>query len=157
MAGKVNAIPVGYHSITPDMTVRRAAEAIEFYKKAFGARERSRMMSPDGRSVLHAELEIGDSAIMLADENPRAGNKSPESLGGTPVTLHLYVEDVDAAFSRALAAGARQLMALENSFWGDRWGVVADPFGHQWSVATHIEDVAAGEMMERMMAAMAQG
>ncbi len=157
MANKANPIPPGYHSVTPDLWVTGGLEAIEFYQKAFGARERSRMMDPDGRTVMHAELMIGDSTIMLADENPRNEGKSPRSLGGSTVTLHLYVDDVDAVFSRALASGARQVMPLENTFWGDRFGEVADPFGHHWSIATHIQDVAPDEMMERMQAAMAQG
>lgn len=157
MAGKVNPIPRGYHTVTPDLVVKGAVEAIEFYKSAFGARERSRLSSPDGRLVLHAELEIGDSAIMLADETPRSEGKSPRSLGGSAVTLHLYVDDADAVFSRAVASGARQVMALENTFWGDRFGVVADPFGHLWSIATHVEDVAPDVMMQRMQAAMARG
>lgn len=155
MADKVNPIPKGYHTVTPDMVIKGASEAIEFYKKVFGAKERSRMMSPDGHFVLHAELEIGNSVVMLADETPKSAGKSPESLKGTAVTLHLYVRDVDATFKRALEAGAKEVMAIENTFWGDRFGVIADPFGHMWSIATHIEDVPTDEMMKRMQAAMA--
>ncbi len=155
MANKVDPIPKGYHTITPDMIIKGAGAAIEFYKKAFGAKERSKLMSLDGRHVLHAELEIGDSVIMLAEETPTSNGKSPKSLKGTAVTLHLYVKDVDVVFKRALEAGAKQAMALENTFWGDRYGVITDPFGHMWSLASHVEDVPMEEMMKRMQAAMA--
>jgi uncharacterized glyoxalase superfamily protein PhnB len=154
MADRVDPIPKGYHTITPDMVIKGASEAIEFYKKAFGAKERSCMMGPDGRSVLHAEIQIGDSVVMLADENPQYPRRSPTLLKGTAVTLHLYVEDADGTFKRALGAGAKQVMAVEKTFWGDRYGVITDPFGHMWSIASHVEDVPMEEMMTRMQAAM---
>jgi PhnB protein len=154
MARKVSPIPEGYHTVTPQLTIRGASAAIEFYKKAFRAVEQGRMMTPDGKSVLHAELRIGDSIIMVNDEFPEMGGKSPMALDGTPVTMHLYVEDADAVFRQALAAGASQRMPLENSFWGDRYGMVTDPFGHGWSIATRIEIVPPEEMPRRMQAAM---
>ncbi len=154
MDKKVDPIPREYHTITPDLTVTGASAAIEFCKKAFGAVEKGRMSGPGG-SILHAEIQIGDSIVMLADEDPRFGRKSPTTLNGTPMALHLYVADVDASFKRALEAGARQVMGVENMFWGDRYGVVTDPFGFWWSLATHIEDVPPEEMEKRMKAMMA--
>jgi PhnB protein len=153
MTKRVDPIPKSYHTITPDLIISGASGAIEFYKKAFGAVEKGRMSGLDG-SILHAEIQIGDSIVMLADENPRFGRKSPTSLNGTPVGLHLYVRDVDAAFKRALQAGAKQVMAVENMFWGDRYGVITDPFGHWWSLGMHIEDVSTEEMEKRMKAMM---
>ncbi|MGH2355525.1 MAG: VOC family protein [Chloroflexota bacterium] len=156
MAQSVRPIPEGYHSLTPDIVVRGAAEAIEFYKRAFGAQELARMPTPDGKLVLHAELKIGDSVLMLSDEFPEMGGcRAPEALGGTTMALHLYVEDVDTVFQRALDAGAQVSMPLENMFWGDRYGKVTDPFGHQWSIATHVEDPTEEEMQKRMAASMA--
>ena len=136
MARATRPIPEGYHTITPYIVARDASAAIDFYKRAFGAKERSRSLTPDGL-ILNAQLEIGDSIVMLMDESPAWGSKSPLSLGGTPVTIHLYVDDVDAAFDRATKAGAKVTMPLGDQFWGDRYGTVADPFGHVWSIATH--------------------
>lgn len=142
---KAQAIPEGMHSLTPHLTCAGAADAIAFYQKAFGAVELGRMPSPDGRLV-HALLRIGDSPLMLVDEFPEWGGKSPATLGGTPVAIHLYVEDADAAFAQAVAAGATVRMPLEDMFWGDRYGVVIDPFGHQWSIATHIKELSSEEI-----------
>ena len=141
-------IPEGYHSVTPYLIVTGAASAIEFYKHAFGAKEVMRMAHPDGR-VGHAELQIGDSRIMLADEFPEIGARSPMSLGGTPVGIQLYVDDVDAVTARALAAGAKMLRPLKDQFYGDRSGTLNDPFGHQWTISTHKEDVSPEEMQRR--------
>lgn len=151
METKVKAIPEGWHSLTAYISVKGAGDAIEFYKNAFGAKETGRLTMPDG-SIGHAELEIGDSKIMLAEENEQWGNRSPQTIGGTPVTLCLYVEDVDAVFAKALQAGAKVTgeMVVKNQFYGDRTGGITDPFGHQWSIMTHIEDVSFGEMQKRM-------
>jgi uncharacterized glyoxalase superfamily protein PhnB len=145
----VNPIPEGTHTITPHLVVRGGDRAIEFYKQAFGAVETTRMQGPDG-SIMHAELRIGDSPLYLADENPAWGAISPLALGGSPVSIHLYVHDVDAAFDRAIQAGATVRMPLSDAFWGDRYGQVGDPFGHIWSVATHKEDVSSEEMERRV-------
>lgn len=142
-------IPEGYHTITPYLIVKGADEAIEFYKKAFGAEELFRMPGPDGRGVMHAELRIGDSIIMLADESPDRGYLGPLTRGGATSSLLLYVEDADASFARAIAAGATEKMPVSDMFWGDRYGQVRDPFGHDWSIATHTEDVAPEEMARR--------
>jgi PhnB protein len=150
----VQPIPEGYHTVTPFLSVEDASEAIEFYTRAFGARERSRMPGPDGK-IAHAELEIGDSVIMLADPFPGSAFRSPSALGGTSMGLFLYVEDVDAFVQRAVDAGATVTMPVQDQFWGDRFGGVADPFGHQWQVATHTEDVPPEEMAERAKQAMA--
>lgn len=149
---KVRAIPEGYHTVTPYLVVRDAARAIDFYKRAFGATEVMRMPGPGGK-VMHAEIQIGDSRIMLGDENPQMGAKSPQALNGSPVSLFLYVEDVDAVYKQAVAAGAKQTMPPQDMFWGDRYGKLDDPFGHQWGVATHKEDVAPEEMTKRAAAA----
>ena len=141
----VEAIPKGYHTITPYMTVRDAARAIEFYKQAFGAVERGAMKAPDGK-IVHAELLIGDSIIMLADEFPQFGALSPQSTGGAGMGLHIYLEDVDAAFERAVKAGATVEMPVADMFWGDRYGKLADPFGHKWSIGTHKRDASMEEM-----------
>jgi uncharacterized glyoxalase superfamily protein PhnB len=143
------AIPPGFHTLTPHLTLSNASEAIEFYKKAFGAEEIRRMPAPDGKRIFHAMVKIGDSFLMLADEFPEAGcgSNSAKELSGTPVTFHLYVENVDAAFERAVNAGAKVAMPLENMVWGDRYGRVTDPFGNEWSLATHIKDVTPEEMM----------
>jgi PhnB protein len=151
---KVNPIPNGYHVVTPYLTIQGAGEAIDFYKRAFGAVEVARMATPDGK-IMHAELQIGDSFIMLGDENPQY-NRSPKSLGGTAVGLHLYVPDVDAAFARAVGAGATPKMPPTDMFWGDRFGKLTDPYGHEWSLATHKEDVGPEEMRRRAQEAMAQ-
>ncbi len=146
---KVHYIPRDYHTATPYLLVSGAAEAIEFYKNVFGAVEIMRMPAPGGK-IGHAEIKIGDSHIMLADEVPEAGYIGPQQLGGTPVSILIYVEDVDRIFSQALAKGAKQQRAVENKFYGDRMGTLIDPFGHQWHVATHVEDVSEDEMRRRM-------
>jgi len=148
MHGQVKAIPDGYPVVTPYLTVRGATQAIAFYEKAFGARERFRMPGPNN-TIGHAELDIGTSLIMLADEAPGMGNKSPQGLNGTPVGLALYVEDVDAVCARAISAGATVQQPVEDRFYGDRTGTVVDPFGHQWMLMTHIEDVSPEEMERR--------
>ncbi len=150
----VKPIPEGYHTATPYLVVDDAAAAIEFYKRAFGATERGRMPSPDGK-IAHAEIQIGDSPIMLSDPFPQSQMTPPKQLGGTAGGVFLYVEDVDAAFQQATDAGATATMPPEDMFWGDRFGSVMDPFGHVWSVATHIEDVPPEEMAERAEKAMA--
>lgn len=142
-------IPEGYHSVTPYLIVKGAAEAIDFYKRAFGAEEIARMMDPDGGRVVHAEIRIGDSMVMLADEFPEMNYLGPLSRGGPTSSLFVYVEDVDAAFSQALAAGATLKMPVSDMFWGDRYGQLTDPFGHHWSLATHKEDVSPEEMQRR--------
>jgi PhnB protein len=147
----VKPIPDGYHTVTPYLIVKDAARALDFYRKAFGARELMRFPGPGGK-VLHAEIKIGDSPIMLADECPEMSARSPQALGGTPVGIALYVEDVDAVFNRAVAAGAKVLKPVQDQFYGDRSGTVTDPFGHQWTVATHKEDVSFEEMQKRMAA-----
>jgi len=147
-------IPEGYRSITPHLVIKGAAKAIEFYKRAFGAEEHSRMPmpGPDGQMRLgHAELQIGDSRLFLADEFPEQGSTGPN--GSSPVSFHLYVTDADAVFDQAVAAGAKVSMPLANMFWGDRFGKLVDPFGHHWSIATHLEDPTPEEMKERMAAA----
>jgi uncharacterized glyoxalase superfamily protein PhnB len=152
----VKPIPEGYHSITPHMIVRDAKRAIEFYKQAFGAEQKGGVMSdPDG-NVMHAELVIGDSIIMLADEFPQAGAVSPQAIGGSATGLHIYVENVDAAFDRAVKAGAEVEMPVMDMFWGDRYGKLKDPFGHKWSIATHTADLSMEEMKTGMDEAMAQ-
>ena len=145
----VNAIPPGMHSVTPHLTCAGAADAIEFYKKAFGATEAARLPGPDGK-LMHAMVRIGDSAVMLMDEFPEHGALGPKSLRGSAVVLHLYVDNVDAFFARAVDAGATIIMPLEDMFWGDRYGQLDDPFGHRWSVATHIRDVSPQQMQEAM-------
>ena len=141
------AIPAGYHSVTPAIVVRDAAAAIDFYKRAFGAEEIDRMLGPDG-SIMHAEIRIGDSILMLGEENEQWGTRSPLSLNGVHGSLHLYVEDADASFNRALQAGASVRDPLEDAFWGDRYGKVTDPFGHEWGLATRTRDMTKAEMEE---------
>ena len=148
---KAQAIPKGYHTITPNIVVTDAAKAIEFYKKAFGAEERVRMPGPTG-GVMHAEISIGDSAMMLGEEMPGTGAKSPKSYGGSPVSFYVYVEDVDAAWQRAVDAGAKEVMPLADMFWGDRTGCLEDPFGHNWWLAQHVEDLTPDEMKKRQEA-----
>jgi PhnB protein len=148
----VKPVPAGYHTVTPYLVVRDAARAIEFYKKAFGAIETVRMPDPSGK-IMHAEIKIGDSMIMLGDENPARGARSPQSLGGSPVSIFLYIEDVDALAKQAIAAGATVTMPVQDMFWGDRYGTLTDPFGHSWGIATHKEDVAHEEMSKRAKAA----
>ena len=149
----VKPIPEGYPRVTPYLIVDGASAAIDFYSSVLGATERMRMSAPEDK-VGHAELEIGDSVIMLADESPEMDARSPKTVGGTPVSLHVYVEDADDAFERALAAGAKALQPIEDKFYGDRSGSFEDPFGHRWHVATHVEDVPADEMEKRAAAAM---
>jgi len=148
MKRSTKPIPDGYHTVTPYLIVRNCANAIEFYKRAFGATELVRMPGPDGRLV-HVELQLGASRIFLSDEFPEMGNKSPETLSGSPVTLFLYVEDVDSVFKTATQAGGTSLEAPKDMFWGDRWASVKDPFGHVWQIATHVEDVTPEEMERR--------
>ena len=142
---EVQPIPEGMHTVTPHLICEGAAAAIEFYKKAFGAVETERMDGPDGL-VLHAGLRIGDSSIMLADANPEWQAKGPNELGGTPVVIHLYVEDADAVVAQAAEAGGTVTMPVQDAFWGDRYGKLTDPFGHSWSIATHVRDVPLEEM-----------
>jgi PhnB protein len=153
MAAKV--IPDGYHSVTPYLIVKGADRAIDFYKNVFGASQRMRMDGPNG-TVGHAEIEIDGSVIMLADEFPDMGFRSPQSLGGTGVSLHLYVKEVDSCFSRAVAAGAKALRPVQDQFYGDRSGTVEDPFGHVWTISTHKEDLSPEELRKRAEAVMKQ-
>ena len=146
---RVKPIPDGYHTLTPYLRVRGGAAAIEFYKRAFGAREVTRMSAPDPAKVLHAELVIGDSRLMLGDEAPEMNALSPQSVGGTGSGVFLYVEDVDAVYARAVEAGARGDMPPQDMFWGDRYGKLTDPFGHEWSIGTHVEDVSDEEIARR--------
>ena len=155
MPNSVQPIPAGYHSVTPYLVVNDAARAIDFYQRAFGAKEINRMNGPDGK-IGHAEIKIGDSIVMIADEMPQGGARAPRSIGGTSVGIFLYVSDVDRAFEQAVKAGARIEMPLADMFWGDRYGRLADPFGHSWSVATHKEDVAPAEMKKRVEQAMSK-
>jgi PhnB protein len=147
----VKAIPDGYYSLTPYLVCKGAAKAIAFYAKAFGAQETVRMPGPDG-SIMHAEVKIGNSMLMLSDENKERGQLSPESIGGTACSIMLYAEDVDEVFKRAVAAGAKVEMPPVDMFWGDRMGNIVDPFGHKWAIATHKEDVSPEEMEKRMAA-----
>ena len=151
-ARKVQSVPKGFHTLTPGFSVRGAAQAIDFYKRAFGARERMRMMKPDGTTLAHAELQVGDSLFMMGEEDPAMGARSAQTLGGTLGNFYLYVKDVDAAVERALAAGAKALMPITDMFWGDRIGSVEDPYGQKWTLATHTEDVAPREMQKRAQA-----
>ena len=150
----VSPVPPGQHTVTPHLVVRGAGKAIEFYKKAFGMTEVMRMPGPNGHSVMHAELKLGDSQIYLADEWPGVEVAAPEKFGGTTVSIHLYVPDCDALFKQAVAAGCKPTMPIMVMFWGDRFGKVLDPFGHSWSIATHVEDVPPDEMAKRGIEAM---
>jgi PhnB protein len=152
MATATKPIPDGYHSATPYLIVKGAAEAIDFYKRAFGATESLRMADPKG-GIAHAEIKIGDSVIMLADEHPNMGYRGPRSLGGSTVSIMLYVTDVDGTFDRAVKAGAKAQRPVANQFYGDRSGTLEDPFGHIWTISTHVEDVAPEEMKRRAEAA----
>ena len=145
----VEPIPTGYHTVTPYLMVRDAATALEFYKKAFGAVELMRFPGPGGK-IMHAEVKIGDSPVMLADEMPEMGHVGPQTLGGAGVSMLLYVKDVDASFKQAIAAGATEKRPVEDQFYGDRTGTLVDPFGHVWSISTHKEDVSMEEMQKRM-------
>ena len=148
---KVQAIPEGMQSLTPHLVCRDAAQAIDFYGRAFGAIERFRLPAPNGK-IVHACVQIGDSQLFLVDEMPEHGALGPQALKGTPVTIHLQVEDADAAFARAMRAGAIVTMPLADMFWGDRYGQVVDPFGHHWSIATHLREVSREEMVAAMQA-----
>lgn len=157
MPATAKPIPEGYHTVTPYLVVSDSARALDFYAKAFGAKEKMRMPGPDGR-IMHAEFQIGDSMIMLGDEV--GPNKSPQSLGGSPVSIFLYVNDVDSVFKQAVSAGAKAEMPPQDMFWGDRFGKLTDPFGHDWALATHIEDVTPEQMKQRQQdfyAQMSQG
>jgi PhnB protein len=147
----VQPIPAGYAGVTPYLIIRGAARALDFYKSAFGAAELMRFPTPDGK-IGHAEMKIGEGVFMLADESPEEGHKSPASFGGSPVSMMFYVTDVDALFARATAAGAVVKRPIENQFYGDRTATIADPFGHTWTIATHVEDVTPEEMRRRMAA-----
>lgn len=155
MPAAAKAIPTGYHSVTPYLVVTDPSSALEYYRKAFNATELNRMASPNGQ-IIHAEFRIGDSIIMLSGEMPGGPNRSPKSLGGSPVSLFVYVDDVDSLFKQAVDAGGKADMPPQDMFWGDRFGKLTDPFGHLWALATHIEDVAPQEMEKRSREAMAQ-
>ena len=151
MPSKVPAIPEGFHTLTAHLTIRNAGQAIDFYKKAFGAQELGRSLTPDGK-VMHATIRIGDSLLMMNDEFPNMGCPSAETLGGSNVTLHIQTEDVDSLFEQAVKAGAKPTMPLADQFWGDRYGQVVDPFGQRWSLATRVEQLTAEEVEERAKA-----
>ena len=156
MTNRIKAIPEGYHTLTPHLVIKGASQAIEFYKKAFGAEEISRLPGQDGKSLMHAAIKIGDSRLFVVDEFPQMGGLGPLSIGGTPVTIHVYVEDVDTVFDQAVAAGAKVRMPLADMFWGDRYGVITDPFGHSWSLATHKADLTPEELSKRAQAAFSE-
>lgn len=149
------AIPEGFHSVTPMVMFKDARKALEFYKRAFGAQELFAMPGPDGKGVMHAELRIGDSIIMMGEENPHEPCKSAETIGGSPVSFYIYLENVDAAFRRAVEAGAETRMPVQEMFWGDRVGTVQDPFGYAWSLATHVKDLTPDEIRQGAQAAFA--
>jgi uncharacterized glyoxalase superfamily protein PhnB len=149
-------IPDGYHTVTPALTVKNGAEAIEFYTRALGAKERMRIAGPDGKRLMHAEIEVGNSTIMLSDESPEMGCRAPASVGSTTSSLYVYVEDVDKAFRRAVEAGAKALMPPADMFWGDRMGQIEDPSGHRWGLATHKEDPSPEDMARRQKEFFAQ-
>jgi len=153
MSQSASPIPEGFHSITPHLVCENAAEALAFYQRAFGAQEVGRMDGPGGK-IMHAELRIGDSMLMLADAFPEYGSRGPRALQGTPVTIHMYVEDADAVWQQAVDAGATVEMPLEDAFWGDRYGQVIDPFGHRWSIATRQRDMTQQQIEEAMRSAM---
>lgn len=146
MSSQVKRVPEGFHTITPGLVVNGAQKAVDFYKEAFGAEVIFLKTSKDGSKILHCEIRIGDSRIFVNDEFPEMGSRGPKLIGGSPVSLNLYVEDSDALFERAVAAGATVIMPLADQFWGDRWGMVSDPFGHVWSVASHIADLSPEEI-----------
>ena len=156
MENSIKPIPDGYHTLTPHLVVKDASNAIEFYKKAFGAKEIRRVPGPDGKSLIHAELQVGDSRLLLVDEFPEMNCRGPKSIGGSPVTIHMFVDDVDAAFDKAVEAGAEVTMPLADMFWGDRYGILTDPFGHSWSIATHQEDVTPEEIGKRAQGAFSE-
>lgn len=146
MKPKINAVPEGFHAVTPCLTLKNSLKAIEFYKKAFGAKELGIFPAPDGRSTMHAVIQIGDSILMMGDEMPGQGCKSAESLNASPISLYVYVPDADAVFNQAVAAGSTITMPMADMFWGDRCGSVTDPFGYMWTIATHIRDLTAEEV-----------
>ena len=146
-------IPEGFHTVSPYLIIENASEAIEFYSRAFGAEELERHRAPGGQGVMHARLRIGDSMIMIADEFPEWGSLGPQSIGGTAVSIHIYTEDADALFQRALDAGATAKFPIDDTFWGDRFGKLEDPFGHEWSIATHVKDMTAEEVEQAAVAA----
>ena len=156
MSKQVQAMPAGMHSVTPHLVCDGAAEAIDFYQKAFGATDAAQMPGPDGR-IMHAQIRIGDSTVMLVDENRAYGMLGPKAVGGSPVTIHLYVDDVDTVYQRAVDAGAKARMPPADMFWGDRYGVLEDPFGHHWSIATHKREVSEAEMQKAMREMAAPG
>ena len=149
MTPSTKSLPTGFHTVTPALTVKDAEKAIGFYKRAFGAEERMRFLGPDEKSIMHAEIKIGDSIIMLGEEHPETGCMGPQSLGGTSFSLYLYVDDADQAFTRAVSAGASADMPVADMFWGDRFGQVTDPFGHKWNLATRKENLTPEEMRKR--------
>ena len=151
MTSSVRPVPEGYHTVTPYLIIHAAAQALEFYSRAFGAVEVMRLSGPQGK-IMHAEITIGDSRVMVADEFPQMGAISPRSLGGTAVGLAIYVENVDRVFERALASGATMLSPVKDQFYGDRSGTLQDPFGHRWTIATHIEDLTVEEIQKRAAA-----
>jgi uncharacterized glyoxalase superfamily protein PhnB len=155
MAKKAQAIPKGYHTVTPNICVAGADRAIDFYKRAFGAEELSRFPAPDGK-IMHAEIRIGDSVVMLGDEMPDQGAKSPKSYGGTPVGFFIYKENVDSAWKQAVDAGGKAVVPLADQFWGDRTGCLEDPFGHRWWLAQHIQDLTPDELRQRAEEAFSQ-
>jgi PhnB protein len=155
MAKKAQAIPKGYHTVTPNIVVDGAAKAIDFYKKALGAEEIMRFPGPDGK-IMHAEIRIGDSVIMLVDQMPEQGGRGPKLIGGTPVSFFVYGDNVDAAWKRAVDAGAKPIMPLDDQFWGDRAGSLEDPYGHHWWLAQHIEDLTPDELNKRSEAFFSQ-
>jgi PhnB protein len=146
MSESTKVIPESYHSINTYLVVRNAPKAIEFYKKAFGAEERFRMHGPDGKTIMHADLKLGDSVFMLTEESKEMKAQSPESIGGSPVSMYVYVKDVDATFNKAVSEGAMVLMPVKDQFYGDRSGYLRDPFGHLWSIATHKKDLSPDEL-----------
>ncbi|MGH9685413.1 MAG: VOC family protein [Candidatus Acidiferrales bacterium] len=156
MTQNVKAVPEGFHTLTPSFAVRDAKRAIEFYKRAFGAVELTKPHEGPGGKIIHANLRIGDSNLMLADEFPEYGSHSPQSLNGTPVTIHIYTENPDAMFEQAVSAGAKVTMPMGDQFWGDRYGQIQDPFGHKWSIAARKENLTEEEMTRRGQAAMAK-
>ena len=156
MANKAQAVPKGYHTVTPSLFVTGAAKAIDFYKKALGAEELMRFPGPGG-AIMHAEIKVGDSIVMLADEMPEQGGRSPKSIGGTPVSFFVYREDVESAWKRAVDAGAKVLVPLADQFWGDRTGCLEDPFGHQWWLAQHVQDLTPDQIQKNAEAFFAQG
>lgn len=150
-------IPDGFRTVTPHLIIQGAAEAMEFYKKAFGAEETARMPGPDGKSVMHGQLKLGDSVLMVAEEQPEMGSQSPARLGGSPVCISLYVEDCDAVAKKAIDAGCTELFPVQDMFWGDRYGQISDPYGHVWEIMTHKEDLTPEEMGKKMAEQFGQG